>query len=72
MLKKLFLIALMLFGALSCSGGTKNEEKGKTAGEITNKYVETLTTAKPKAKTTADALEKSNEEKLKTIEGQDK
>lgn len=72
MLKKLFLILLMLFGALSCSNGTKNEEKGKTAGEIVDKYVETLTTAKPKAKTAADALEKSNEEKLKTIEGQDK
>ncbi|TAN62742.1 hypothetical protein EPN18_04095 [bacterium] len=70
MLKKLVLIALMLFGALSCSGGTKNEEKPKTAGEIANKYVETLTTAQPKAKEAGKALERSNDEKIKAIEGQ--
>lgn len=72
MLKKLILITLVLFTAASCSDGSKKEEKGKSAGEIVDKYVETITTAKPKAKTAAEALEKSNEEKIKAVDAEEK
>ena len=50
----------------------EQSQKTKSAGEIVNQYVNTLTTAKDKAKKAADAASKRAEEENKAIQEEEK
>ncbi|MBI5887183.1 MAG: hypothetical protein HZB82_00535 [Deltaproteobacteria bacterium] len=72
--KGLLLLIIAMFLFVSCSDGTKKEEpKAAAPGarEVVDKYVDTLTAAKPKAEKAAEAENKRVEEQdrmLKELE----
>ncbi len=71
--KNIVLAAIVLFTVASCSSGSKPEEKkGPSAKEVVDKYVETVTTAKPKAEAAIKATEERAEEQKKMLEQMDK
>lgn len=71
--KKIVLAAAALFAVASCSSGSKPEEKkGPTAKEVMDKYVDTVTTARPMAEAAKKAADERTEEQKKMIEETDK
>ncbi len=55
------LAILMLSSVLaSCSNGTKDESKGKSAGEVMREYTDTLSKAPSKAKAAVELENKRN------------
>jgi len=71
--KKIVLTAITLFAVAACSSGSKPEEKkGPSAKEVMDKYVDTMTTARPKAEAAKKATEERAEEQRKMIEQTEK
>jgi len=69
------LVIIAMFILISCSEGPKKEGQKTAApstGEVVDKYVNTLTTAKPKAQKAADAENKRNAEQDKLMKEMEK
>ncbi len=51
---------LLTLSLVSCSGGPKDESKGKSAGEVMTEYSQTLSKAPDRAKAAVQMEEKRN------------
>jgi hypothetical protein len=68
MRKTILLLSLLVLSISSCADTSKEGEEGTSAGEIIDKYVDTLVTAPGKARGAAEDLEDRTEAQQRAIE----
>ncbi len=75
MARRFLLIIAVLFLIAACSQEPKKDEKkaaAPSAGEVVNKYVDTLATARPKAEKAVKAADKRTAEQEKIMKEMEK